>query len=154
MNILIIEDNQNKLRQIQELLFSVYSNFNITCKFSYQSGLKELVEGNYTIAILDMTLPTYDISPSEDGGRLRVYGGKEILRQIARKNIIVKTIIVTQFDRFGETNNTISLNKLIEELDDEYSDINLGAVYFNSAVNNWKDELISIIMSYLGETEC
>jgi CheY-like chemotaxis protein len=140
MKILIIEDDQNKIKQISEYVKTIMPDNKICEKRSYQSGLKEIQNGNYDVVLLDMSMPTFDISPQETGGRPRQFAGKEILMQMKRKKLKTSVIVVTQFERFGE-NNGITLSQLKEELKGIYEGVYVGTVYYNAALNNWKEEL-------------
>lgn len=145
MKILIIEDDQNKLKQISEFITQQFPDTQIVARFSYNSGIKEIFRMNHDIILLDMTMPTFDISPHEVGGRPRIYGGKDILRQMERRKINIPAIIVTQFEKFGEGSNTKSLSDLCEELEREHKNNYLGYVYYNAALDEWKDDLKNIL---------
>lgn len=146
MNILIIEDDQNKIKQIVEYVKTIYDSPSIIKRFSFQSGLKEIINSNFDIIILDMSMPTFDITENDSGGRPKPFAGREILRQMKRRNIKIPVIIVTQFERFGELSTEINLAELKEELYKNFLDNYLGTVYYNPALNSWKDELGEILV--------
>ena len=56
-----------------------------------------------------MTIPTYDISPIEQGGRAQAFGGEMLLHEMKRRHIMSKAIVVTQFDLFGKDEDEITL---------------------------------------------
>ena len=145
MRILIIEDDQNKRRQLVEFLCNTFPKCCVDEKFSYQSGLKEILRGGYDLILLDMSMPTYDISPNERGGRPRVFGGKEILRQMQRRGLVIPVVIVTQFESFGDADEAVSLSELCEQLGKDYGSIYRGFVYYNAALDNWKRDLEDIL---------
>ncbi|WP_207953389.1 hypothetical protein [Paenibacillus agricola] len=151
----MIEDDQNKIKQIVDELNNVYPSITITRRNSFQSGLKEIL-GNrqkYKLLILDMSMPTFDISNKETGGRLRPFAGKDILRQMYRKNIFIPTVVVTQFENFGELIENVTLSQLNIELKESFSNIYMGTVYYNAAQDNWKQDLIKYIDKYTKESE-
>jgi DNA-binding NarL/FixJ family response regulator len=152
LNILIIEDDQNKIKQIIEFICDNLVKVIITKKFSYQSGLKEIVNVKYDLIILDMSMPTFDITSSENGGRPKPFAGREILRQMKRRDINTPVIVVTQFERFGELSNTITLPELRDDLQTKFKDIYLGTVYYNPALNSWRDEFSNLLKRI--ETRC
>ncbi len=153
MKILIIEDDQNKLRQIKECLNEYFSTISIAEKYSYNTGLNALINSDYDLLILDMSMPTFDITPFETGGRPRIFGGKEILRQMKRKKINTPAIILTQFEKFGEKGKSISLKEVCKELECTYQNNYKGCVYYNAAQNNWRVELIKAIEKFSGRGE-
>ena len=62
MNLLLIEDDNNKSKQIINSIQEAYfNNVNISEAHSFQKGMKKIRTENYNCLLLDMTLPTYDI---------------------------------------------------------------------------------------------
>lgn len=138
---LIIEDDENKLKQIKDFLQSKFPTLDLITKRSYQSGLKEIVRGHFDLIVLDMSMPTFDVTPDSSGGRFRTYAGKDIMEEMIRLNILSKVIIVTQFDIFGEGESYITLSEMSMQLKESYPSIYLGTVYYNASEANWKQDL-------------
>lgn len=145
MNFLIVEDDEFKRGRIKTFLSEVYKKANIEERASYQSGLEALIKLKFDIVILDMTMPIFDVSPAEDGGRPQPYAGKKILQQMKRKGIETPVVTVTQFDRFDEGNNTKTLAELNKELQKEFSGIYKGSVFYHASQDRWREQLKSII---------
>lgn len=142
MKVLLVEDDENKRMQIVELVKTVRPGWEIVSARSYQSGLKLLLRDRFDLILLDMTIPTYDIGPEDDGGRPQPYGGRELLRQMGRRGLRSPVIVVTQFDRFGERGDALTLAELDADSRSEHGDIYWGSIYYNGAVDTWKGELI------------
>ena len=145
MEILLIEDDPNKAQQIILFLKEDLISSAITYKRSYQSGLKELYENNFDLVLLDMSLPTYDISPGEDAYKFRHIAGYDILFELKRKRKFAKVIIMTQFERFGEGKQYISLTDLKMILRKEFPDNYLVTIFYHPGRTTWKEELIKYI---------
>lgn len=145
MNILIVEDDDNKRNQVVGFISSSFDNAKFIIARSLQSGLRSAIEGDIELIILDMTMPTFDISLEEDGGRPQAYAGREILRQMKRRKINIPVIVLTQFDRFGEGKDSLTLAELDAQLKDAHSDYYLGAIYYDVSSERWKDELNLLI---------
>ena len=141
MKVLIVEDDQNKRKQIIDYIETIITNIKIISKYSYQSGLKAILEGGYDIVILDMSMPTFDITPQEPGGRPRPFAGKEILMQMSHRKVIIPVVVVTQFEIFGSSTNTVTLSQLDKELSLLYEGIYMGAIYYNASLDSWKNKL-------------
>lgn len=141
MKILIVEDDQNKKKQIISYLTEVLENTIIQSKLSYKSGLKEITNNTYDLIILDMSMPTFDITNLDSGGKVLPFAGKEILRQMKRRSNITPTIVVTQFERFGDYEKSLNLEELKKELEKEYEGIYIGTVYYNPASSSWRKDL-------------
>ena len=150
--LLIVEDDSNKCNQLREWLHSKYPSFGITERKSYQSGLKEIVDSKPDLVLLDMSMPTYDITPQDKGGMARAYAGRDILDELVRRKLPASVIVVTQYETFGEGDDKKSLSRLTEELSVSFEEIYLGTVYYHPGQSDWQSQLGSIIQSFLGGT--
>jgi DNA-binding NarL/FixJ family response regulator len=145
MKILVIEDDPNKAQQIITFLKEDLNSSEIIYKKSYQSGLKELYENSFDLVLLDMSLPTYDITPGEDAYKFRHIAGYDILSELKRKRKTSKVIIMTQFERFGEGKQYISLSNLKMTLRKEFPNNYLVTISYHPGRTTWKEELINYI---------
>lgn len=145
MNILIVEDDENKRNQIVDFITETIPSSNVTVARSFQGGLRSIIAGGLDLILLDMTMPTFDVSVEEDGGRPQAYAGREILRQMDRRDITTPVIVVTQFDKFGEGIDEMGLEELDEQLYKDHPDSYKGVVYYNVAYAEWKQSLISTL---------
>lgn len=141
MRILIIEDDENKRVQLSQHLSEIIPNEAVFLERSLQSGIRKIRSEKFDLIILDMTLPTYDVSPDEPGDDTHIFGGREFLSQMERFDIETPVIVFTQFEVFGKPPNEMRLEDLDRELADEYSRTYTGAVYYHAAINSWKEEL-------------
>jgi CheY-like chemotaxis protein len=148
VNILLIEDDEDKLKKLDEFITTEFPSSHIQFAKSFNSGLKTLVakKNSLDIVLLDMSMPTYDISQNEpSGGEPENYAGKELLAQMRLRSINLPTIVVTMFDSFGEPPMQISLDRLIADLKARYSPPFKGYVYYNSTQEGWKNALKQLI---------
>lgn len=145
MNLLVVEDDENKKQQISQFLCEALPNANLILERSLQSGLRCVRSSQLDLIILDMTLPNYDASPEEPGGQTHIFGGREFLRQMDRFDIVIPVIVVTQFETFGKPPARIGLRELDQELRAEHENVYKGAVYYHAAIDGWKSELKRLI---------
>jgi DNA-binding NarL/FixJ family response regulator len=143
MHFLLIEDDPNKANQIHTFLTDEFPDASIEVRKSYQSGVKALLDKSaiYDLVLLDMSLPTFDRSPNEDGYLHKQLGGEEILRELKRKKQTHKVIVVTQFDFFGHGASAVSLESLKKKLRIAFSTNYLDTVYYNAGESKWKEHL-------------
>jgi CheY-like chemotaxis protein len=141
MRILLIEDDANKADQIMTMLPKLCDAPETEVRRSFQSGLKEAVLGSYDVVLLDMTMPNYDVTQREPGGKERRYAGKEIMRQIARRQKPLPIIIITQYEQFEENGETIKFPELVKLLKTDFPDNFVGAVFYQAGSIAWADEL-------------
>lgn len=148
MKILLVEDDEEKREQINHFLQHEFGADMVEAR-SRQSGVNALLREQFDLIILDMTMPTYDVTPTEDGGRPQAYAGRDILQQMDRRGITTKTIIVTQFDRFGQAEDEITIQVLDAQLEAAFPDTYVGAVYYNVGYAGWR-EALSLMVRQLG----
>jgi len=146
MNILIIEDDSHKLKQISEFINECCNDPQIHFARSYQSGLRAAFNNVFDLILLDMSLPTFDVKSGEDGYKFIKTAGKDILTELKRKKNPAKVIIVTQFDSFGEGSDYIELSTLKEQLRERFGQHYIGAVYYEASQLRWKNELKKMIV--------
>lgn len=150
MKLLIVDDDKPKLDEIRKLVSSDYNFDSIVEKGSYQSGLREIMTNTPDLVLLDMNMRTYDPSKIDPtGGRPRHFAGLEILRQIKRKKLFVKVIVVTQFPLFGTGKDEKTLEELTNTLSSDYSDYFLGTVFYKYSEDTWIKSLKMYIDKYL-----
>lgn len=140
MKILIVEDNHDKRKNIMQYFQKKLKKVTFGEAKSYSSGISQIYDEQWDLIILDMSLPTYDITHAETGGEMKPVAGKEILRRMQNRKIYTPVIIVTQFDVFGD--KQISLLTLNEEFIEKFSNIWCGTVFYDKP--NWQLELSKI----------
>jgi DNA-binding NarL/FixJ family response regulator len=145
MRVLIAEDDQSKAKQLGEFVAAEVPEPSIITRASYQSSLDEAVNCPPDVILLDMSMPTFDRSATERGGRYRYFAGREILHEIKRKGVQTKVIVVTQFDRFGEKDNAMSLPQLKKQLAAEFPCQYLGTVFYSPSESDWKGHLAQLL---------
>ena len=149
MKILIVEDDEDKRRQVIDWLRELTPGAVLEEARSLRSGLNAILQGGQDLVILDMTMPTFDITAEEDGGRPQAYAGRELLRHMKRRGIRTPAIVLTQFDRFGEGPNLLTLEQLDQALRAEHFGHYLGAVSYSVTDEVWKVTL-EVLLRTLG----
>ncbi|MDX2368247.1 MAG: response regulator [Colwellia sp.] len=144
--VLIVEDNQHKLNKINEFIRSVNNELQIKVARSFTSAWDEIKTGEFTLICLDMSLPTFEQSESESGGKFRVFGGKELARKMRRKNIKSKFTFITHYKNFSDNNKNYSFDELKSELMNDYKEQCLGVVFYSNKSSDWRVELQNILM--------
>lgn len=141
MKILIIEDDINKLENLQVFLKNYTKEKHIeiilTIKNSFQSGISSIIHEKYDLILLDMSLPNFDLDENNDSGDPLSRGGELILYEMDMMDINSKTIIVSQHDEFeGESLEIINKKYL-----NNFSDFYIGYVFYNAKESNWEKDL-------------
>lgn len=144
MNILIIEDNQLKRDKIIGFLNDSFPEFHVTYSASFNAGLSLSLENQYDLIILDMSLPTFDKTENNRGGRFRVFGGREIAQRLNKYGKLNKFLVLTGYKDFIEDTEKMTL----EQVSDQMHALNnsfLGVILYESSSSKWKHELYEAI---------
>lgn len=154
MKMLIIEDDEDKLKTLAEFISAEFPGYAIETAKSYNSGLRAIIKGSktYDFILLDMSMPNYDISPNEpSGGSPESFAGSELLAQMKLRGIKTPTVVVTMFDAFGDNSSKVSLEQLVEKLAVQFQPTFRGSVYYNPAEDGWRSSLKVIINNIRNE---
>lgn len=145
INVLLIEDDENKRKRISEFLFEKFPSIRIKNAFSLHSGIKSVKSSSPDVVLLDMSLPNFDIGLEETGGAMHIFGGRELIRQMDRFNIDIPVIVITQFETFGKASNVIGLKELDAVLKAEHKNVYRGSVYYHASIGDWENQLKSLL---------
>jgi DNA-binding response OmpR family regulator len=148
MTILVVEDDDEKAKDLHKFLAENYEVDSIVTAKSFQSGLREGLTGRFNLILLDMTMKNFDRTLEDEGGRPHHFAGREIMRQLQRENVVTPIIVVTYFDRFGEEAEEVTLSELKAELRRRFSSY-IDTVHYRSNVDDWKIQLREYIGSRL-----
>jgi CheY-like chemotaxis protein len=147
MKILLIEDEEDKRAAIaRQVRTIVGSPLVLTECASLRSGLKEIIEGiRYDLVLLDMSMPGFDASIENDSSaeEPESFAGKELMSQMKLRGICMPVLVVTQYKAFAK--GTIGLEELTLQCESEFGGMFCGAIYYSTAVESWKRELLDII---------
>lgn len=141
IKILFIEDNKTKADDVKLYLNNNYDDIDIVIKESFTSGLKELFKNDYSLLLLDMSLPTRDGSPNNSINNFEQLGGHKILSEIKRKKKYIPTILITMFSEFGVGKSFMDIKELDEVLQTSFESFYKGLVYYSSREDNWQNKL-------------
>ena len=140
MKILIIEDTEAKMKVIEECVKGFYETWEFTEAMSYSAGIQKIYERGWDFILMDMSLPTYNISHAESGGTKKPVAGKELMARMISRKIFIPVIIITQFDTFGDNQSLESLNKEFEE---RYTSIWKGTISYDKP--GWQEQLLKLL---------
>lgn len=141
LNLLFVEDNDYKRNKILDYLNSSLRSFNIHEARSYTSGVQGIDSCDFDILLLDISLPTFDKTQTESGGRFRTFGGRELARRAIKRFHSAKIIFITQYKSFSDRGTSYSFEALSNQLKIDCG-LNFGGViFFDGAQSSWKDSL-------------
>lgn len=143
MKLLFVEDDNDKAAKITSEITSQDPDIAIVRAKSFTSALRHLVKNGQEIAgvLLDMSMPNFDDSQEAPEN----FAGRDLLRQCKLRKVEKPTVVVTMLDSFGSGEEQITLDQLDQQLAEEFSPKYLGIVYYSSAQEAWKQQLIFFI---------
>lgn len=141
MKILLVEDEDPKQRHIEAYLKERVKDLSLTTAKSYNSAIDSLELGLPDLILLDMSLPTFDRREQEGGGRPQGLGGVEILRYMKLSELSCPIVVITGHDAFPKPGGQVVLTQLEAELAKEFPDMFRGILLYNSAYDEWKQNL-------------
>lgn len=142
VQILLVEDDAPKRTHVERFLKLLDPTMTITVARSVNSALDELETHVPDLILLDMSLPTFDISDRESGGRPQVFGGAEILRHMTLAGINCPTVVITGYEAFPrEAGKPVDLSFMRSELEREFPQLIRSILHYNSTYDEWKTEL-------------
>ena len=150
MRILIAEDDDPKCQRLREFVAQEFPDAEVNVSRSVTSALASLRSSLPDLLLLDMSLPTYEIAPGEQGGRPQDFGGIAVVDFMDFEEMVAPVIIVTQYETFPVRNGeSMSLEVLAEKATADYPRVFRGLVYYSSVENNWHDPLKSLMTDIL-----
>ena len=141
MRILLVEDEDPKRQHLLKFCDETFSHLEIDLTASVRSAIDYLREANAELILLDMSLPTFDISAKERGGRPQGAGGIEILRYLDMMELETPVLLVTAYPAIPIDGVQRELDDIDQLLFQEHPRIYRGLVYFNSVYGVWRQEL-------------
>lgn len=145
MNILLVEDDENKRTKVAAFLGSLKPAPIVHEARSYSSAIRFLQKTPVNLTILDMSLPIFDVTSEEDGFQDDAFGGMEVLTFAHRRKIPGKFIVLTQFETLGEGEDAVSTSELGRQLAENFPHLYAGIVYYNPSESAWQEELKRLI---------
>jgi CheY-like chemotaxis protein len=145
VRILVIEDDDQKLGHIVKFAEEHFVDPQIDEAKSFAGGRAKLLSHNFDLVLLDMTLPVFDVTPTETGYETMFFAGRDLLREMSRKEIVCPTIVVTQFEQFGENEDRMTLQELTQQLSEQFSGNYVGTVYYHPSQDDWQGEIVRLL---------
>lgn len=150
--ILIVEDDEPKLRAINQFISDEFPGVTINIAESLTSAINSLVSSHVDFAIVDMSLPTYDFSQDRaGGGKPQGFGGEDILRFIETESNWTTSVVLTQYEEFPSANNDgrRSLQGLSDDLRSELGSGFFGVIHYSGQHGEWRSSIRQMILSVM-----
>lgn len=147
--ILVVEDDEPKLKSIIDFLRECLpTGVDIITATSLSSAIRVLSTRHVQLVIVDMSLPTFDLSPElEGGGQPQGFGGADILRFIESETADTKSVVITQYEEFPSSTDGVvrDLRRLENDLSTELGARFLGVIHYAGRQGAWSEALASCL---------
>lgn len=147
MRVLLVEDNDQKARQIQELLNEFSPEILFHAK-SLRATYPALERGGWTVVILDMTLHASEGQWASSAKES--LAGLEVLQAISASQDQCRVIVATQHDIFRQEPLYFqSVAELDSALGEWFAENYAGIVRVTLGREEWKSQLRELLQSTL-----
>lgn len=147
--VLVVEDDEPKLRAVIGFLReNLHGKVEILSSGSLSSAIRVLSTRRVHLAIVDMSLPTFDFATdSAGGGQPQGFGGADILRFIHSETESTLSVALTQYEEFTLSNDGVrrDLASLAEVLRQELDSRFLGVVHYSGQHGEWQRALLGVL---------
>ena len=109
MKALLVEDDEFKATDILKVLEERFAHDQVFRAMSVTSAMKAISTETFAVIVLDMSLPTFEMSGPGGGGSPQGQGGLEVLRLARRLQNVSPFIVVTQYPDIELDGNDIPL---------------------------------------------
>jgi len=144
LRVLVVEDSDHKRVKVLDLIREARSDARVIEAKSFNSAARAIEVEEFDVIIMDMSLPTYDRTSTESGGKFRALGGRELARKVARKGHVAKIVFFTQYDAFsGPDSHTLSSLKAL--LSSEIGGNFHSLIYYDSSQSGWREQILAAL---------
>ena len=143
MKILIVEDEDIKMKDIQRFVAELYPMAVIDTSTSYADAVKRCYSVLYDFLILDMNIPQY--GRGDHDKTINSNGGEMIVRELYSEDIFIKFAFVSQYETVGEESIASFDQRMVTYSPQTYC----GFVFFEANDDAWKQKLSNILHNNL-----
>jgi len=139
MKILIVEDEDLKMKDIHRFVSDLFPSAAIDTAYSYAESVNRCYSIIYDFVILDMNIPQYERGESDK--TILSNGGEMIIRELYSEDVFVKFAFVSQYETVGEE----SIGSFDRRMRAYCPNTYCGFVFFEANDDGWKQKLSEIL---------
>ncbi|QOZ75116.1 hypothetical protein XH83_06490 [Bradyrhizobium sp. CCBAU 53351] len=141
MKVLLVEDDEFKATDILKVLEESLAEAEVLRAMSVTSAMKAINSETFALVVLDMSLPTFEMSGPGGGGSPQGQGGLEVLRLARRLQHLSPFIVVTQYPDIELDGSDIPLSTAAKALRTRFG-VNVRAcLLYEFDRDNWRAPL-------------
>ncbi|MES1939009.1 response regulator receiver domain-containing protein [Salinisphaera sp. T5B8] len=139
--ILLVEDDEYKQELIEEFLHEILDITTIYVAKSVRDAVTLVRKREFFLIILDMSLPSYEMTPGGAQPISQPTGGIEVLLELSYDERKDTVIILTQFPDIEFDNKVLPLEKAGKALTNTLDVVVKSVIYFNAQNLTWRKHL-------------
>ena len=143
MKILVVEDDQLKLKDIQRFVEKVCEGVHVDSAESYATAVSMCYSVMYDFVVLDMNIPRYDRTDNDKS--IIDNGGEMIVRELVSEDIYIKFVFLSGYETVGDE----SIESFDKRMKQYCPDTYRGFVFFEVNDDSWKQKLGKILQEEL-----
>lgn len=144
-SLLIVEDDEYKATDLIKTVNVGAEVNDIQRAASVTSALRAISGSHFDLVILDMSLPTFDISGPGGGGSPQGQGGVEVLRLASRLDNKSPFVVVTQYPDIEVDGHEVALDNAPRVLSQKFGVQVLGCLLYEFDDDSWREPLQNIM---------
>lgn len=141
MEVLLVEDDEFKAADLLRILEEGLTAPIVTRAMSVTSALRAITSTSFNLIVLDMSLPTFDLSGPGGGGSPQGQGGVEVLRLANRLGTGSRYIVVTQYPDIEIDGSDVPLRLAAERLSKRFGLTILACLPYEFDRDDWQTAL-------------
>jgi CheY-like chemotaxis protein len=152
MKILLVEDDEFKAADITKVLADSLPRAGVLRAMSVTSAMRAINSDAFALIILDMSLPTFELSGPGGGGSPQGQGGLEVLRLARRLQNPSPFIVVTQYPDIEIDRVDVPLSAASKALRAHFEVDVKACLLYEFDGDNWRPPLREFLLE-LAKTE-
>lgn len=145
MRVLLIEDDEFKAADISRAIEDLDRLAIIERAASVTSALRCITDQQFDVLVLDMSLPTFDLSGPGGGGSPQGQGGVEVLRLAKWLGKDIPVVVVTQYPDIEIDGRETPLADAAARLSTRFETDVRSCISYEFDSDAWRYELIQAI---------
>ena len=147
MRILLVEDDEHKMKDIIQYLEVILKGVIIETAHSIESGVQSAIDNQYDLILLDMTIPNFDINETNEGGKSYKNGGEIVVKELLDEDVFFNCAIITQYETFNDE----PIDQIGQRVKTYCGDHYYGYVKYSTSDDAWKQSL-KILIEHVANT--
>ena len=145
MRILLVEDDEYKSTDISRVILERLGQCEVIKAASVTSALRKVTSEPFNLVVLDMSLPTFDLSGAGGGGSPQSQGGVEVLRLMKRRRLSVHVVVITQYPDIEFDGQEVPLALASQKLSERFDVPVMACIAYEFDRDTWRHDLLAVL---------